>query len=286
MDLFVEIKDYIPPIIPKIWHKLQKQEKYSLLQRVYPTYYDGLAACGGHGYELDDLVNVVYLKTKALTKKLNTEQYLSLTEVMSQSLTAVLLTAIVRENNSIKVIDLGGACGLHYSIAKIFLGDKIKLHWAVVETRKMAQKARALQTEELRFFESISDAHNEFGDIDLFHSSGAIQYVPDPEITIPEIMNSGAPVLFLSRLALLTGNKKYLVSVQESMLSANGPGPLPPGIKDRKCRYPISYIGKEWLESQISLKYRKVLNFGETVVGTIDRQSIISTGYLASSFNQ
>lgn len=278
----MQINDFIPPVILKTWHKLEKQERISPLQRVYPTYEDGLAACGGHGYELDDLVNVVYLKTKALSKKLGTEPNLSLTEAMTQSLTAVLLTAIFQENEAIKVIDFGGACGSQYFIVKKILGDKIRLHWSVVETKKMVQKARALQTDELRFFESISDVKNEFGDIDLFHSSGAIQYVPDPEITISRIINSGAHFLFLNRLALLTGNGKYVVSTQESMLSANGTGPIPSGIQDRSCRYPIIYIGKEWLESQFGQKYRIAFNFGEPVIGVIDGQSVISAGYFAS----
>ena len=82
----MRIKDFIPPAIYKIRHKLQKQERNMLIQRFYAAYEDGLAACGGKGYELDDLINVVFLKTKALSKILEIDSSLLMTEAMTQSL--------------------------------------------------------------------------------------------------------------------------------------------------------------------------------------------------------
>jgi putative methyltransferase (TIGR04325 family) len=82
------------------------------------------------------------------------------------------------------VLDFGGAFGVHYKEACLHSKN---LRWAVLETPAMVRKASEIETDQLRFFSSISDAASWLESIDLMHSSGALQYVPDPERTLGEL---------------------------------------------------------------------------------------------------
>ncbi|QOG23484.1 hypothetical protein [Bradyrhizobium sp. SEMIA] len=79
------------------------------------------------------------------------------------------------------VLDFGGGAGLHYKIARQQSPD---IRWAVVETPAMVRRAKELATDKLMFFEDIESAAAWLGSVDLMHSNGAIQYVPDALATI------------------------------------------------------------------------------------------------------
>ena len=119
--------------------------------------------------------------------------------------------------NAATVLDFGGGCGLHYKEANL------NAKWAVVETPAMVARARELETDQLRFFTRIEDAGLWLGDIDLMHSNGAIQYVPDPIRTIRELCSIGAKQMLWHRLLIGDGKKR----TQVSRLTDNGPGHIP-----------------------------------------------------------
>lgn len=248
----------------------------------YATYADAKDACLGYGYENEMLVDVVFQKTLNYKNELKSSGSLAALEASLQSMIGILLAELeTNTNKTINVIDLGGACGAHYFYMRGALGNKKTFRWHVVETPAMVKKAKLFETDELHFFDDISIAKAAFkSDIDYFHSSGAIQYFPEPERTLKEVFSSEARFVMLSRLALSSGRRE-VIAVQETMLSANGPGPLPIGVQDRLCKYPVIYYPKQKLEELIHEKYSIALRFDEVITNHIEDQSIITTGYLA-----
>lgn len=267
------------PVLKKLLNRLNLSKKAS--PQYFQTFQDAKLASHGNGYEEEELVDVVFQKTLAFRDHFSTLNSLSLTEASSESLLSLLLTLQTLPSREIRVIDYGGACGIHYFIAKAGLrGDNVKIHWSVVETPALVRKARLMETDELYFFDNIAEAVRTMGGVDLLHSSGAIQYLPDPYESLNDIVNAGAPFLMLNRLALSTGDKD-IIKIQETKLSANGPGPLPTGFDDRICRYPITYIQRDKLNKFIQDHYRMRFDFNERKLSHLDGQPIIASGFLA-----
>ena len=247
----------------------------------YSSYNAALQACGNQGYQLAELVDVVYLKTLALKRALETQPSQSLPDGMLQSLTSVLMVAQHTCRPDMTVLDFGGACGAHYFTVNKYFKDRISFRWAVVETASMVSRARALESDELRFYEDIPSARKALGDIDLVHSAGALQYVPEPAVSLLEITDCGAAFLFLSRLAMVGKDGHRCVVVQESKLSANGVGPMPAGKVDAVCRYPVTYVSKGWLEQQIGDGYDIELRVGETLLREMNGVPLYGATYFA-----
>jgi putative methyltransferase (TIGR04325 family) len=236
------LKDYFPPAILRLARRLG---------RTYGSYGEALLACGRLSYQSDAVLDVVREKTKRLCDSLRDSPSL---EVGTSDLHMLLAIRSAAAHGIARVIDFGGACGAHYFLARAFLRKAIKLHWRVVETERMASTARIFEQDELRFFAQLKTAEVELGAVDIVHSSTAIQYCADPCETLKGIVGCGARVLMLRRV-LLTKGTRHLICVQRSKLSANGPGPLPPGMRDCPVSYPVTAIGKDVFESVLSEQY-------------------------------
>ncbi|MHC4041613.1 class I SAM-dependent methyltransferase [Bradyrhizobium sp. 23AC] len=117
------------------------------------------------------------------------------------------------------VLDFGGGAGLHYKVAR---QKSSNIRWAVVETPAMVRRAKELATDRLMFFERIEDAAAWLGNIDLVHSNGAIQYVPDALGTIRALCSVRPARLVWHRVPISDGDAR--LEVQTSYLSDNGPG--------------------------------------------------------------
>ena len=276
------IRDFIPPIILKMKNKFlnTNQPGSEPVPHLFASYDEARTFCTNNGYEQEELIETIYQKTKYFRTSLEKERELIVTDSMLQPLNALFLSLMSRSlKDEINIIDLGGACGAHYFIAKTILKD-YKLRWHVVETPQMVKKAKTLETDELQFFENIPSAFHNFNHVDLFHSSGTLQYVPDYEKNLSEIFDTNAKYLFLSRLALNSGDSPIFI-IQESRMSDNGPGPLPIGIMDRLCRYPSCYIPSSWFEEKISSHYRVIMRFPEPNIELTGKTLIISAGLFA-----
>jgi putative methyltransferase (TIGR04325 family) len=188
-----------------------------------------------------------------------------------------------KRKKKLRVIDFGGACGAHYFGAKAFFRNSVEFEWTVVETRAMAGKGRALEDDELRFSDSLSEATQSLQEIDLVYSSGALQYVPSPLETLNNLLDYNAEYLFLNRLALIddVDELSSITTIQTSRLSENGPGPLPEGMKDGAAKYPITFVNKRILETRLRERYRLLLNFEEGDMVRSGGRTISGVGYFA-----
>jgi hypothetical protein len=148
-------------------------------------------------------------------------------------------------------------------MTKALLGSQIGLEWVVVETDAMVRQATSIiHAEGLSFVTSLDEAVERLGGrerVDAVHTSGTIQYVPHPEQLIDNLVAINASILLIARLPVHAGAR--CVGVQTSLLSHNGPGPMPAGLIDRQISYPITFINKGDLGRQLLSHYQIVGQF-------------------------
>jgi putative methyltransferase (TIGR04325 family) len=130
------------------------------------------------------------------------------------------------------VLDFGGGFGLHYKLAARQSPD---ISWAVVETAATVARATELATDRLRFFTDIEAAADWLGPIDVMHSNGALQYVPDPVATLSRLCSLRATTMLWYRLFL--SQDHIFTETQSSRLIDNGPGRAPPGTPNMVVQY-------------------------------------------------
>ncbi|MET4197519.1 hypothetical protein [Bradyrhizobium sp. LA6.12] len=136
------------------------------------------------------------------------------------------------------VLDFGGGAGLHYKVARRQCPD---IRWAVVETPAMVQRAKELGTDRLMFFERIDQAADWLGTVDLLHSNGAIQYVPDALETVRTLCSVRPATLAWYRVPI---SEEIRREVQTSYLSDNGPGSLL-ASREKLVRYERNWISEQ-----------------------------------------
>jgi hypothetical protein len=130
------------------------------------------------------------------------------------------------------VLDFGGGAGLHYKLARL---QSPNIRWAVVETQAMVRRSRELATDRLKFFRDIDNAADWLNDVELMHSNGAIQYVPNP-IEVVRSLCATRPAAIVWRRVPTNDSEAEVREVQMSFLSDNGPGSLPT-VRDKVVRY-------------------------------------------------
>ena len=130
------------------------------------------------------------------------------------------------------VLDFGGGAGLHYKLARLQNPD---IRWAVVETQAMVRRASELATERLKFFSDIGAAADWLNGVELMHSNGAIQYVPDPIGTVRALCATRPRSVVWRRVPTNEGEAQVR-EIQTSFLSDNGPGSLAT-MRDKVVRY-------------------------------------------------
>jgi putative methyltransferase (TIGR04325 family) len=221
----------------------------SAVNQIYTNYDEALSVCNGVGYSMKELTDVVVKKNIAMKKSLTKDHFLG-----SDATRTLMSIGFALNARSVRVLDFGGGGGYHYTLARHALGNECKIKWHVVETESMCQSGQAMSDESLKFFNSISSAQKDLGNIDLLLTSSALQYCPDPIAYLKELLAVSAKYLYITRTPFFPGHQT-LVSVQSSMLSQNGPGPLPQGYTDQEILYPISFVPIEQVEALIQEKY-------------------------------
>lgn len=201
------------------------------IREIFADFASALAA-SGTGYNDADIANVIAYKTA-----LPVDHRQFVPEQAINSILAVGIAAAEVGNRPLTVLDFGGGCGFHYF--RVLPAIRIPLRWAVVETHTMAERAIKIAQNRFEVFTDLAAAADALGQIDLVHASSSIQYVPEPLATL-KILAALKPRHF-ALLRFPAWGRPQLVGLQSSPLSANGIGPMPPGIADREIKYPVTF---------------------------------------------
>lgn len=225
--------------------------------KVYPTYAAAAAACR-NSYGDAQLAEVVAAKTQAFAQELRRAQF-----PLDVGSLRALLAVVNDDGGRIRVIDLGGAAGYHYFVARQLLPPETHLSWHVVETPTMVEASRPLESDELRFFSSFDEALAPWSDAPhAAFASGVLQCVPDPLGMAGQLASSGAHSIVITRTAFSIDSTTKAI-VQSSTLSANGPGPLPTGVRDAPVEFPTILVPVQGVTDVFDHGYTLVAQFTE-----------------------
>jgi putative methyltransferase (TIGR04325 family) len=254
---------------------LTKASRLANIQvKSYKSFDEALKHCQKSGYENRDIVEVVAQKNAILRAQMKNNQFLD-----SVYLRAVTGVALALEVNKLRVIDFGGGGGSHYTIARSVLDPKIKLRWNVVETNAMVEAANYLRNDELNFFNDIQSAVDDLESVDLVLTSGTLHCTKNPYDFLQKLIAVEAQYLFITRTSFNDGSET-LINVQKSLLSDNGPGPLPSGFVDKVVFYPNVFIPLAQVETALRSTYNiKFKSLEDKDVYRIGNISINMYGY-------
>lgn len=197
------------------------------------------------------------------------------------SLFALLLSA--EAQGQINVIDFGGAAGAHYFLARALLPNTTRLNWRVVETPAMVKHATSeLSDDELRFCSDLGEAAGSMGEVDLLHTSGTLQCVASPYADLKQLFNIQAKYILLNRLGVTKGDHD-VITIHQSRLSWNGPGPMPAGMTDHTIAYPFVFPQESLLRGIIQETYREIACFADpSGIFPVRGEPIVGIGLLAA----
>lgn len=218
---------------------------------LFNSFEAALTSCFTGGYEYQKLVDVIIGKNKILQDSIppiNEFDFGAMRTIMAVGLA-------LGEAKKIKVLDFGGGGGYHWLIAKSAFSQDINFDWRIIETELMAKAgSQFLAQEGLQFFSNIKSSLKVGEKLDLVFTSSTIQYCQAPLKALEELVDLGARYLFITRTPFSL-SQLLLVSSQRSMLSENGPGPMPKEFQDEAIDYPISYVPKNDAIRIIQRKY-------------------------------
>jgi putative methyltransferase (TIGR04325 family) len=252
-------KQWLPPIATNFIESSINARKH----KHYPSYAEAFKHCSQGGYENTVLIDVVTYKMRRFLDTAYKNEGLDLNPMQTHTILAISkLMATYPNRTEFNILDFGGGLGGHYFETKKLLGDKITLHWAVVETPAMAAAGKGFVNDELQFYDDIHVAQKALGAVDLLHTSGTLQCVDAPFDFLKLMMDAQAPFMLFNRLGLNRLNKT-VVTIHHSKLSWNGFPGLPPGVEDRVVSYPFTFISEADFMARVAEKYRVVARFAD-----------------------
>jgi putative methyltransferase (TIGR04325 family) len=242
MEIFLTFifKEFIPPVLLKFL----RRRRFSY--REFNTYQDALRV--SDSYQMLDLIKLVTSKGVNFRKTLQNEKKLDLSSLR----VCVALCTLAQTNSLIRVIDFGGAAGVHYFTARRLLPENIKLDWRIIETPALVAEAKhiGLESEELTFHSSDDLSDHSMGKqpINLVFASSSIHYAPDPYKVLKSLTAMDPDVLMITRTPF---TDKPVVLLQRSLLTDNGAGDYldTNQISNRIITYPVTMLDKEKVES-------------------------------------
>jgi len=270
------MKALFEALLPAFIHPKYKDNHR--FRKIYSSYAAALKDCNRDGYENESIVDVVFQKTKTYIQQLGARKI----GIQELAILHPLLTQIALDANKkeLKILDFGGACGLHYFEIRALVKPETKLVWCVVETTEMAKRGEQLMSfshGELHFFSSVEDAQTFAGRFDLVHTSGTLQAVPDPWFYLDKLLKLNAKCLILNRLGLIQGQED-IFTVHHAKLSWNGKGSLPGGFKDSRISYPFGFFSEEKLLAAVTDRY-EIINQLEDASGCYPVNEYKIVGY-------
>jgi putative methyltransferase (TIGR04325 family) len=270
-------RDLVPPALLAAVRKL----KASSGKATYANYAEAMAACSKDGYENHKLVEVVVKKTVSYRDSIAV-QPVPVNATNAYSLAALLLSMV--PGKTIHVLDFGGAAGAHYFLARSILPEPTELNWVVVETPAMVQRAGLiLGNQELRFTIDLNEAVRMLGQVDLLHTSGTLQCVPEPYEQLRQLIDIQAQYMLFNRLAVTQGDHE-VITILRSQLSWNGPGPMPDGLHDGETSYPFTFPRESIIREMIRGSYAEIAEFEDSSgIFPVAAEPIVGMGLLVRS---
>lgn len=181
----------------------------------------------------------------------------------SWGMLASLLKVGIESENTLNVLDFGGALGSHYFQNKNFLKPiKIK-NWTVVEQKHYVNIGNEkIADDVLKFAYSVDEVNN----ANVLILSGVLQYLPDPYEWLEKFVSKKVPYIILDRIAFSTEGRDRL-TLQK----------VPPEIYEADI--PVWFLNKNEVFSMIQKKYKLIAEFQDTIDVVEEIPSVFSGAF-------
>ena len=234
LQIYTNAKNYLTPL--KNWQ--EAEEKNPL------------------GYFDQDIANLVAFKTEVTLNK-NTSLY-SFGDL--QSISAIGIVRQSCTSPTLRVADIGGACGLHYFNTKRIFRET-DFFWQVYETKPMIQAAEKFKSAELHF----DTLPEQFNDFDLIHCSGTLGFIKESDKLLKKILNSNVPFILLARTCTVVNSTQDVFVLHKHHLKYDGPGSeLPDFFSDKTIAYPARLFSRQKLEEELCRNYQIIFSIRDT----------------------
>ena len=170
-----------------------------------------------------------------------------------------------------RLIDFGGACGESIVLLSKIFGDEIFMNSWVCESPKQVKESQKWDFGmRMQFVSDLSHIINE-RDIDIFFTSGTIQYLPDPYEPLEEVAVAKVPIVALTRNNFSLNPK---IVAQKSPLSSNGNGQHIGKYGNPSIYYPnISVKKTKVMDIFLSQGYEVLVDTSGTASGVYGKEN-------------
>ena len=224
-------------LIKRIKEKLTNKQK----NKTFSTYEEALKYCEAKtegAYESVILSNYRFRKTNIF---LNSGG--SLLSAPSMPLLLFAINYYLKKANSKtpELIDFGGACGENLILLnKIFSNEIFEKSW-IIESPQMVKESKNWEfAKNIKFTSNLSEIISK-NNIDIFFTSGCIQYLKNPFKILSQVAESNISLVVLTRNNFSSNTE---IRAQISYLSENGIGPHLSEYENNKIYYPNTSIKK------------------------------------------
>jgi putative methyltransferase (TIGR04325 family) len=228
------------------------------------------------GYSSDEIINKVRLsalKVKNGEATYERDSVLFSKAEMSWPLLSGLLWIASQNNNSLELVDFGGALGTSYYQNRKFLNHLKSLHWHIVEQDKFVNIGKK------EFTDNILDFYytNELDSLintkkpQVMVISSSLQFLPNPTIFIKNLPNLNIPYLIFDKIPFFvepnTQNRLMLQKVPQKIYDAS---------------YPVWIFGENLFIKTITENYKLIVDFNayNEYVEKIENGSVHYKGFV------
>ena len=192
---------------------------YSIPSKIRNIFRSNVASKKVEIISYEDPVLVEEIVTKTQARSLELRKNAPLTGPEIRTATGFFM---LPNRDSLRVIDLGGGAGTHFdTLRRIF--PNAKIDYFVIETKEMVRQAseKRMAVDGLTFL-SDPESPRLCGDFDLMLANSSLQYLPDVDETLKQILRLKPKNVFITRTPL-TFNAGIVHIDQVSRLVDNGP---------------------------------------------------------------
>jgi len=204
-------------------------------------------------YEADFLSKYRFEKLQAYLKKVN---YLD-SPYANMLMHSTILFFKQNQKRVPNVVDFGGACGESLIFLSSIFGEEIFKNSWIIESPSHVEISKRYDFSKNINFSSDLEGVLKNHKIDIFFSSGSIQYIKDPYKLLKIVGQNKIPIICLTRNNFSLNPSAF---IQLSKLSDNGTGFHLDNYKDRTILYPATSISEKKVEEIfVSRNYQIIL---------------------------
>jgi len=205
-SLKAALKMLMPPILWQAAHRIRSRmarKSPPVFEGPFASWADAVSASNSEGWDSPSVLNKTLdaaLKVRDGLAEFQQDSVV-MTDIIYSPTILAFLCLILSRYDSVNVLDFGGQLGTNYFQNRRILRSlgSIPTIWNIVETEAFARLGKQhLQSDELRFFPSIREAPI----LNAVLFSGSLQYVSNPFEILEFIINAGATIIALDRVAL------------------------------------------------------------------------------------